>query len=238
MDCVIHSTNLGLECPVHFDKFLGMRTIDTNDISQLTAKGRATRARIVEAAATLIFEHGVAGTSLDDVKSSAGVSSSQLYHYFADKGALVSAVIAHQVDAVLEGQEPYLSKLDSMEALRAWRDALVAIRRDLRCEGGCPIGSLASELAESDATLRRKAAAGFQRWEGSIRAGLVSMQERGELRADADVDALATAVLASAQGGILLTQAYRTTKPLEVALDAVLDHVASFLTPRKKKRSA
>jgi predicted NBD/HSP70 family sugar kinase len=61
------------------------------------------------------------------------------------------------------------------------------------------------------------------------------MQERGELRADADVDALATAVLASAQGGILLTQAYRTTKPLEAALDAVLDHVASFLTPRNKR---
>lgn len=235
VDYSIHSSNPRLECPVHFDRFLDMRADDATDTLQLTAKGRATRARIVEAAAALIFEHGVAGTSLDDVKSSAGVSSSQLYHYFADKCALVSAVIAHQVDAVLEGQQPYLSKLDSMAALRAWRDALVGIRRDLRCQGGCPIGSLASELGELDATLRREAAAGFQRWEGNIRAGLASMQERGELRADADVDALATAVLASVQGGILLTQAYRTTKPLEAALDAVLEHIASFLTPRKKR---
>jgi AcrR family transcriptional regulator len=212
-----------------------MNSDHTADASQLTAKGRATRLRIVEAAASLVFERGVAGTSLDDVKAKAEVSSSQLYHYFADKYALVSAVIAHQVDAVLSGQELYLSKLDSMAALRTWRDAIVRIRRDLKCQGGCPIGSLASELGESDPKLRSEAATGLQRWEGSIGAGLALMQQRGELRADADVDSLATAVLASAQGGILLTQAYRTTKPLEVALDAMLDHVASFLaTPEKR----
>jgi AcrR family transcriptional regulator len=206
-----------------------MITDTTEARSHLTVKGRATRARIVEAAAALMFEHGVAGTSLDDVKARAGVSSSQLYHYFSDKSALVSAVIAHQIDAVLHGQQPYLSKLDNMAALRAWRDALVRIRRRLRCRGGCPIGSLASELGETDATLRSEAAVGFERWEGSIRAGLASMQARGELRGNANVKALATAMLASAQGGILLTQAYRTTKPLEVALDAMLDHIASFL---------
>src|SRR3569833_666463 len=100
-------------------------TTNTTDATQLAAKGRATRSRIVEAAAALMFEHGVAGTSMDDVKAKAGVSSSQLYHYFADKLALVSAVIAHQTDAVLDGQQPYLAKIDSMPALRAWRDALV-----------------------------------------------------------------------------------------------------------------
>ena len=202
---------------------------------QLTAKGRATRARIVEAASRLIFERGVAGTSLDDVKVSADVSSSQLYHYFADKAALVSAVVVHQVNSVLDGQAPHLSKLGGMAALRAWRNALVAIRRELKCEGGCPIGSLVSELAESDAKLRGEVAAGFRRWEASIGDGLRTMQARGELREDADVDSLATAILAAAQGGILLTQAHRTTVPLEIALDAMLDHVESFLTARGKR---
>ncbi len=37
------------------------------------------------AAADLILAHGVAGTTLDDVRGEAGVSSSQIYHYFADK---------------------------------------------------------------------------------------------------------------------------------------------------------
>jgi TetR/AcrR family transcriptional regulator, transcriptional repressor for nem operon len=59
----------------------------------LTPKGERTRARIVEAAAGLIYEGGVAGTTLDDVRATAEVSGSQLYHYFADKDELVQAVI-------------------------------------------------------------------------------------------------------------------------------------------------
>jgi TetR/AcrR family transcriptional repressor of nem operon len=203
---------------------------------QLTAKGRATRARIVERAADIMFERGVAGTSLDDVKAVTAVSSSQLYHYFADKSELVSAVIVHQVDAVLRGQQLHLVQLDSMAALRTWRDQLVRIRRGLRCQGGCPLGSLGSELAESDEALRGEVASGFRRWEASIRDGLRAMHQRGELRADADPDALAIAILASVQGGILLSQVYRKTAPLEVALDAALDHVATFLTRRAKVR--
>src|SRR5207237_6882287 len=59
------------------------------DSSPVTSKGRATRARIVDAAARLAYERGVAGTSLDDVGLAAGVGRSQPYHYFADKGELL-----------------------------------------------------------------------------------------------------------------------------------------------------
>src|SRR5208282_2449480 len=52
---------------------------------KLTIKGRQTRQRIVAAAAELMFEGGVAGTTMEDVRAAAGVSSSQIYHYFADK---------------------------------------------------------------------------------------------------------------------------------------------------------
>ena len=72
----------------------------------LTARGAATRARIVEAAADLIYAHGVEQTSLDDVMAASGVSKSQLYHYFADKDALVLDVIARQTERVLDAQRP------------------------------------------------------------------------------------------------------------------------------------
>jgi TetR/AcrR family transcriptional repressor of nem operon len=194
--------------------------------AHLTRKGEATRARIVAAAAKAMFERGVARTSLDEVKAAAGVSSSQLYHYFADKRALVLAVIEHQTQAILDGQEPLLSHLDSLDALRAWRDLLVDIQRQLHCQGGCPIGSIGAELAETDELARTEVADGFSRWESAIRDGLRAMHARGELRGDADE--LALAMLAALQGGLLLTQIRRETKPLEVALDAMLDHIASL----------
>jgi TetR/AcrR family transcriptional regulator, transcriptional repressor for nem operon len=199
---------------------------DRRSHSGLTRKGQATRERIVSAAAQEMFERGVARTSLDEVKSAAGVSSSQLYHYFADKHALVLAVIAHQTEAILAGQQPLLMQLDTLPALRAWRDLLVSIQRQLECRGGCPIGTLGAELAETDPEARAKVAEGFRRWESAIRDGLRTMCERGELRGNPDDLALAT--FAALQGALLLTQIRRETKPLEVALDAMIDHIASL----------
>ena len=196
---------------------------------RLTKKGAETRERIVTAAAELIFERGVAGTGMEDIKEAAGVSSSQLYHYFADKQALVHAVIVHQSDAVVAAQEPLLGKLDSLDALRAWRDQAVAIQRKLHCKGGCPIGTLAGELAETDPDARADLAAGFARWEGAIAQGIEAMHARGELPASVDPHRLALALLAAHQGGLVLTQVRREPSPLEAALDAMIGYVAELL---------
>ncbi len=127
----------------------------------LTAKGMATRARIVDAAADLMFAHGVSRTSVEDVQSKACVSASQLYHYFGDKRALVRTVIARQTDAVLENQQPFLSHLDSFDALHAWRDVHVEVQRQRGGAGGCLLGTLAAELADEDPDARADLAAGF-----------------------------------------------------------------------------
>lgn len=188
----------------------------------LTRKGRATRARIVGAAADLMFQHGVARTSTEEVLTAAGVSNSQLYHYFRDKSALVRAVITRQTEQVLAGQEPLLSSLDSFEALTAWRDLLVGGQRLRGCVGGCPLGSLASELADTDDETRAALVDGFSRWDSGIRDGLRAMHRRGELRATADPDRLALGTLAAVQGGLLLTQTLRDAAPLEAALDMAI----------------
>lgn len=191
---------------------------------ELTPKGEQKRRRIVAAAAQLMFDGSVWGTTIEDVRVAAGVSSSQVYHYFTDKKALVQAVIEYQDETIVGGQEPMLVTLDSLEGLRAWRDFLVRHQKELGCRG-CPIGSLGSELAEADTEARARVAASFRRWEGAIRSGLRGMQARGEL-GRADPDELAVATLAALQGGLLLTQMQRSTKPLETALDAMLALIA------------
>src|SRR5580704_13878034 len=127
----------------------------------LTRKGAQTRQKIVAAAAGLILEAGVAGTTMEDVRAAAGVSSSQIYHYFADKHALVNAVIDRQADAIVGLHEPVLTAIEGLDGLRAWRDMIVAVQQQGGCRGGCPIGSLGSELADSDEPARLAVAAGF-----------------------------------------------------------------------------
>ena len=201
----------------------------TADDQKFTPKGLATRERIVEAAARLIHERGVAGTKTEEVRDAADVSSSQLYHYFTDKMGLVRAVIAYQTDAVIGAQDEFLGHLDSVEALRRWRDFLVRFQRGARCAGGCPLGTLSSEIAEIVPEFRIDLNRAFTRWEDGIRSGLRAMHARGALRKQADPDRLATALLAAVQGGLLLTQIRRTTKPLEAAVDTILDHIESLM---------
>jgi TetR/AcrR family transcriptional regulator, transcriptional repressor for nem operon len=195
---------------------------------RLTRRGRETQQRIVSAAAALMFEQGVAETTLEDIRAAAGVSGSQVYHYFADKQALIRAVIEYQTDAVLDSQADHLDALDTVSGLRAWRDFIVEHQRQLQCRGGCPIGALGAEVAETDSVARMAAAGGLRRWEGRIREGLRTMQAKGNLPRSADADDLALALLAALQGGLLLTQLQRDTRPLEVALDAMLERIEAL----------
>jgi AcrR family transcriptional regulator len=202
---------------------------DVEDSPRLTPKGRATRERIIQAAAGLMFRQGVAGTSIDDVRQAAGVSGSQMTHYFQDKRSLVRAVITWQADAVIGlHQQPALGRLDSFRALELWADLNIARQRELNCEGGCSFGSLAGELAEADAQTRADLAAGFTRWETLFRDGLQAMRDRGDLRPGADPAELAAGLLAALQGGMLLTQTTRDIRHLQAALKTALDHIRSY----------
>ena len=193
---------------------------ETSGRPRLTPKGERTRARIVEEAAVLIHERGVAGTTLDDVKAAAEVSGSQLYHYFPDKNDLVQAVIDYQADATVSNQRH--ADLGSAEGVQAWRDMVIYAAERVQAKGGCPLGSLGGQLAESDPEARSLIAAGFQRWTTEISQGLRSLQASGQLPPGLDPDDLAVTLLATLQGGLLLAQVQRSTRPFETAVDTLL----------------
>lgn len=192
-----------------------------------TARGEATRARIVQAAAKLVVARGVDATTIDDVMEASGTSKSQIYHYFADKDALMCAVIKSQSDCVLGLQASCLSGVKSLEDLRQWRNQIIKLNRAARGVGGCPIGSLASALADRSEEARELLVGTFRRWESQLAQSLEAMQSRGVLSPGAQPADLATAIVSALQGGLLLAQTTRSTRPLELALDMALDHVSA-----------
>lgn len=189
-----------------------------------TERGRQSRSRIVEAAAALVADRGVEGTGIDHVLAAAGASKSQLYHYFADKDDLIRAVIARRYDQLIEAQAPLLAKLDSWAAIRRWLDMWVD-QTEATGYHGCPIGTLANELADRDDEARADLAACFTSWERHLVEGLARMQQRGDLVPDADPYRLALATFASLQGGLLLAKTHKDVEPLRVALDAAYAHL-------------
>jgi AcrR family transcriptional regulator len=167
-----------------------------------------------------MYDHGVVGTTLDEVRSAAEVSGSQLSHYFADKDQLVQAVIDHQADSIVSNQRS--ADLGGLEGLRAWRDMVIEQAQLSDAKGGCPLGSLGGQLAESDPPARELVAAGFDRWSAALGDGLRNLKAAGHLSTRIDPDDLAITLLAVLQGGLLLAQVQRDVRPLESALDTIL----------------
>ena len=187
-----------------------------------TKQGRATRERIVRAAAELIAEHGTAGTSLDDVRAATGASKSQLYHYFGDKHGLVQVVVDYQCAAVLGQQAHALASVSNWEDLERWADAMVATVEDQEARVGCPIGTLAATLSDADEGLRTSLSEAFRAWSDAIRAALLRLQANRLIAAGADLDTLTTITLAAIQGGLLLAKTSRDAGQLRAALDGAI----------------
>ncbi|WP_228564011.1 TetR/AcrR family transcriptional regulator [Catenulispora rubra] len=167
----------------------------------MTAKGRATRARIVEGAAEVLRESGVELATLDDVMARTHTSKSQLFHYFpAGKDELLLAVAGYEADRVLEHQEPYLGCLDTWEAWERWRDATV--ERYEEQGDRCPLGTLSMYLGRSTPGARAVVVALLRQWQDALAGGVRAQREAGRLPASVDADERAAALLAAIQGGV------------------------------------
>jgi TetR/AcrR family transcriptional regulator, transcriptional repressor for nem operon len=194
-----------------------------------TERGRATRQRILQAATELVSERGVAATSLDDVRELAQASKSQLYLYFPDRDALLREVAQSTCDTVIETQADALSGFDSIEGVQSYLAGTVAMQFRQERPGGCPIASLAGQLADNDEDARLILADGLDRWEQGFRRGLQAMADRGELKPHADPAELANQSLAIIQGGLLLTHVRRDAGQMQIAADTVLALINSAL---------
>jgi AcrR family transcriptional regulator len=208
------------------------------DVSSLpsTRQGRETRERIVRAAAELIGERGPDATSLDDVREVTGASKSQLYHYFGDKHGLVEAVVEHQCATVLGVQARALASVNDWDDLERWAELMVAIVEQQGARGGCPIGTLAAALSDTDEELRTSLSQAFRAWSDAIRGALFRLRDNGLIAADTDLDALTTVTLSAVQGGLLLSKTSRDSEQLRTALRGAISQLRSHAPAGRHRR--
>jgi AcrR family transcriptional regulator len=197
----------------------------TTSTPSLTVKGAATRQRIVEAASAEIREFGVTAT-LDDIRSRARASKSQLFHYFPDgREQLLLAVARYEADRVLADQQPQLSDLGSWDAWLAWRDTVLARYREQGQQ--CPLNALVTQLGRMTPGAQAVVAELMSQWQAQIAAGIVRMRTAGELAADLNAERTAAAILAGIQGGVVMLMSTGDLTPLEAALDLAIGYLRS-----------
>lgn len=196
---------------------------------RLTAKGRATRDRIVQAAAQLIVTEGLSAANLEAVRRAASVSGSQLAHYFADKNALIRAVIRRQIGVVLDfHRQPRLRGLRSFDDFERWIDLNMRYLRRIGYHGTPTYHALAAQLAKSDADVRAALSDGYQQWITLLQNAIAHMQDAGVLLPRADPRRLALVIVGAHQGGGTLTFTYRQDWPHADATRFAVNYLRMF----------
>ena len=193
-----------------------------------TKRGRASRERIVERAAELFAERGIAATSVDEVLAAAGAGKGQFYHYFRGRDELAAAAVGYRCEQVVAGLTAALGAVASFDALEQTLASFVAGFEQAGMLG-CPIGTLSTEIAGRNEEARLRAAAGFDAWERLFADALERMCQSGELRADAPTAELATGLLASIEGGMVLSQARKDMASVRTAVASGLGQVRAYL---------
>ncbi|MDQ3767835.1 MAG: TetR/AcrR family transcriptional regulator [Actinomycetota bacterium] len=193
-----------------------------------TLGASGAKERIVQVAADLMHVQGVAGTSIDEILEASGTGKSQFYHYFENKSSLVHEVLSFQFRRYIAAQEPFIEKLTTWKGVRSWLDQLVSQYKARDLIGGCPLGSLAAEMADRDESLRKEVAAAFREWEGYLARGLEVLKEGGHLRKTANCSAMAETTMAMIQGGYLLANTKKDLGPMQGALDAAYAFLRTF----------
>lgn len=197
-----------------------------------TTRRSDTEARLVEAARELFWAKGYEATGVAEVLERAGANAGSLYHYFGGKEELLLAVLERYEElldpAVLEPARR--SAEDPIErvfaVLAGYRDALLATG----FARGCPIGSLALEVAETHPAARAGLSRNFGAWRAAIEGWLHEAADR--FPDAADPAGLAAFVLTVMEGAVMQARVERSIAPF----DACIEELRAYFTLMEERR--
>ncbi len=203
-------------------------------------KSTDTRDRLIDSARYLFWERGFAGTSMADLLAHADVNSGSFYHFFESKEALLRAVL----DGYLQALHPiivgpaFASTPHPVERIFAilagYRERIL----QTNCQYGCPLGRLALEIDPENRPAHRIIAENFRGWISAVRECVEDLRPR--LPRGTDLDALATFVLVTMEGGVMLSRSYGSVEPFDQAVAQLRQHFTILLAAERnaKKKGA
>lgn len=170
-----------------------------------------TRDRFLTAATGLFRRQGYSGTGLKQIVAESRAPLGSLYHFFpGGKQDLAVQAISRTAERYQRSLERVFSECDDVgQAALTWFNRAANALAETDFAEGCPIGTVACEIASSNEALREASQAVFDSWESRVAAELT-----GAGVSSARARRLATFAVASLEGAIMLGRVQRSTRPL------------------------
>jgi TetR/AcrR family transcriptional repressor of nem operon len=192
-------------------------------------KGEETRQSIIERAAPLFNQRGFNGCSMSDIMEATGLEKGGLYRHFVSKEEIAQAAFQYAVEASTKLRTSGIEDISSpLEALRATIARFV--HTPSAVPGGCPLMNTAIDADDGNEKLREMARGAFKAWRSRLNAILKRALAAGEIRADTDVAWLATSVIITLEGAVMLSRLEKRKDPLlhaQRTLNMLLDAIAT-----------
>ena len=192
-------------------------------------KGERTRRAIVERSAPVFNTKGYFGTSMSELVRETGLEKGSIYNHFGSKEQLASAafdffaeLVLGRLEEALDGEGRVLERL--VRAVEVHR----TLAEDRPIQGGCPILNTAIEADDAQPALREKVRQAMDRWQDlivrTIREGIAN----GELDPEAGPEALATIIISTIEGAVMMSKLYGDTDHVHRAVNHLTWHLSSL----------
>ena len=201
-------------------------------------KGERTRQEIIQKAAPIFNQRGFDGAALSDLMRATGLEKGGIYRHFDSKQQLAGEAFDYAWQLALDtrfgGTPEITNTVDRLKQI-VWnfRD-----RRAGLVQGGCPLLNAAIDSDDGNPALRAKARRAFTSWLGRLRSIVEEGQRRGEVRSGIDPIELATLIVTSLEGSLMLERLQRSQDPLNIACRHLEEYLETSIRAKQSKAQA
>jgi TetR/AcrR family transcriptional regulator, transcriptional repressor for nem operon len=195
-------------------------------------KGNITKLKIVQCAAPIFNQRGYAGASMADVMQATGLKKGGIYNHFESKEQLALEAFRYAVALSRQRYHESLSGHDSsLEQLSAFIAVFQRVYDDPPVPGGCPLLNTAIDSDDAFPMLQRETSREMQLWHRWIVRIIRRGVNRGEIQAEIDAKAVATLLIASLEGGLMLSKLHQDPLFLAQVAEYLKSYLVSHLQP-------
>jgi TetR/AcrR family transcriptional regulator, transcriptional repressor for nem operon len=199
-------------------------------------KGEQTRQDIIRKAAPIFNQRGYDGAALSDLMQATGLEKGGIYRHFESKEQLAGEAFDYAwklaIDTRFKGTQDVPNAVDRLKLLvRNFRD-----RRAGLVPGGCPLLNTAIDADDAHPPLRKKARRALGYWLGRLESIAEEGKRKGEIRSAVDSEELATLIVNTLEGGLMVSRLQRSDDALDLACRHLEEYLETSVRGKESKR--
>lgn len=194
-------------------------------------KAQKTKALIIQQAASVFNQKGYAGSSIADIMQATGLKKGGIYNHFKSKDELALAAFDYGVSLISQKMwQAIKTKSNAIDRLQALVSVYLVYIENPPIKGGCPILNTAIEVDAVDSPLRDRTLAAIKDWRGLIVRIIQKGIKKGEIPATVEADTVATIIICTIEGAIMLSGLEKNPIPLQRAIAHLRDYIQTSLS--------